>query len=116
MQSWKSSLGKKCQELKCTLGDVMNLAPSGIRFVHKGRSFERRRNLIKVMVETGDREFVIYGRVVESRKLGFRTHALRVAPIEVTPELESQLFDLRARLMKQEKNTERLPFAWGMAA
>lgn len=84
----------RCQETRCTLGEVLDLSASGVRVLTRGRVRLKRDTVIPMIIEVGDRAVPVQAKVVWVNKAGWRRRTAGLQFVDLTPELRARLAEL----------------------
>lgn len=81
----------KCQDLSCTLGEVLDLSASGMRVRRAGNPIVRKGERFSMTVQTLDGPMLAPVEVTWIRKTGWRRHEVGLSFIEIGAALSAAL-------------------------
>lgn len=84
----------RCDDLRCSLGMVIDLSASGARVRTTGMRPPERGAQVTLSIEVDDATIDIPARVVRSSRTGLLHGEIAVEFIDVTPDIHAQLLKL----------------------
>ena len=84
----------KCDLLRCSLGEVVDLSGARMRVYYKGAPFAGNGDRIRTILDCPAGELLVNARVCWVRKLGFRRSTLGLEFVGVTHEDRMALTDI----------------------
>lgn len=81
----------KCQDVGCTLGEVIDLSASGLRVRAKGRVVVSKGDVFSMTIQTLEGPMLAPVCVAWVRRTGFRTHEIGITFREAGPALSRAL-------------------------
>ena len=84
----------RCDETKCTLGEVLDLSASGVRVLIRGRVRLRVGAVMPMVIEIGEATAPVEAAVVWVRRAGWFRHIAGLQFVNVTPQQRARLVQI----------------------
>lgn len=92
----------RCDQTKCTLGEVLDLSASGVRVLIRGRVRLKKDSVTPMLLEVGEAVAPVKARVVWVSKAGWFRHTAGLQFVDLTPEQRARL----AQIAQAASNNE----------
>ena len=92
----------RCDETKCTLGEVLDLSASGVRVLIRGRVRLKKDSVTPMLLEIGDAVAPVKAKVVWISREGWFRHTAGLQFVDLTPEQKAKV----AQIAQAASNNE----------